>query len=176
MCGINVDSDALVRKYEPLVHSVISKKLSSYLGDDDLVQVGRIAIWKCSKKYDPDKGKFSTYAYKAIYHAMLKELGKRKNEVSLNTPIADDGDTIELQDTIEDLNQSLEGVELKLELEDFMKTLNHRRREILKRKANGQTRREISHALGVSYDLIVKEMKEINRLWTEFHNNVEEDK
>ena len=174
MCGINVDTDALVRKYEALIHSVISKKLPTYLGDEDLIQVGRIALWRCAKRYDPDKGKFSTYAYKAIYHSMLKELSKRKSEVSLNTPI-DDGDETEFQDTIADLRQSLDGAELKFELEDFYKTLTPRRQEVLKLKAKGQTRREIAQALGVSYDLVVKEMKEINNQWKKFHNNVEED-
>lgn len=174
MCGINVDTYALVRKYEALIHSVISKKLPAYLGDEDLVQVGRIALWRCAKRYDPDKGKFSTYAYKAIYHSMLKELSKRKSEVSLNTPIVGD-DEAEFQDTIADLRQSLDGAELKFELEDFYKTLTPRRQEVLKRKANGLTRREIAQALGVSYDLIVKEMKEINNQWKKFHNAIEED-
>ena len=174
MCGINVDADALVRKYENLVHSVIAKKLSDHIGDEDLIQAGRFALWKSAKRYDPDRGKFSTYAYKAIYHAMLKELSKRKNEVSLNVPVAGD-EELELQDTIADLNQSLEGVELKFELEDFMKTLNPRRQDILKRKAKGETRKEIAKALGVSYDLIVKEMKAIKTQWSKFHNNVEEE-
>lgn len=174
MCEINVDTNALVRKYEALIHSVLTKKLPAYVGDEDLVQVGRIALWKSAKRYDPDKGKFSTYAYKAIYHAMLKELSKRKNEASLNAPVAGD-DELEFQDTIADLRQSLEGTELKFELEDFYKTLTPRRQEILRRKANGETRREIAKALVVSYDLIVKEMKEINTQWRKFHNNIEED-
>ena len=174
MCGINVDTDALVRKYEPLIHSVISKKLPAYIGDEDLVQVGRIALWKSAKRYDPDKGKFSTYAYKAIYHHLLKELSKRKTEISLNTTIPGD-EECELQDLIPDLKQSLEGIELRFELEDFYKTLTPRRQEIMKRKAYGQTRKEIAKALSVSYDLIVKETKEINKQWKEFHNNVEEE-
>ena len=37
------------------------------------------------------------------------------------------------------------------------------------------TRKEIAKALSVSYDLIVKETKEINKQWKEFHNNVEEE-
>ena len=174
MCEINVDTNALVRKYEALIHSVLSKKLPTYIGDEDLVQVGRIALWKSAKRYDPNKGKFSTYAYKAIYHSMLKELSKRKSEVSLNAPVAGD-DELEFQDTIADLRQSLEGTELKFELEDFYKTLTPRRQEVLKRKVDGQTRREIAKALGVSYDLIVKEMKEINNQWKKFHNNIEEE-
>lgn len=174
MCGVNVDTDALVRKYENLIHSVIAKKLPDYVGDDDLVQVGRIALWRCAKRYDPDKGKFTTYAYKAIYHHMLKELSKRKSEVSLNTTIVSE-DECELQDLIPDLKQNLDGTELKFELEDFYKTLTPRRQNVLKRKAKGQTRKEIANALGVSYDLIVKEMKEINKQWKEFHHKLEEE-
>lgn len=174
MCGINVDTDALVRKYEPLIHSVIAKKLPAYLGDEDLVQTGRIALWRSAKRYDPDKGKFSTYAYKAIYHQMLKELSKRKTEVSLNAPAVGEEDC-ELQDLIPDLREGLEGTELRFELEDFYATLTPRRQNVMHRKAKGETRKEIAKALGVSYDLIVKEMKEINKQWKEFHNKTEEE-
>lgn len=174
MCGINIDTDALVRKYEPLIHSVIAKKLPAYLGDDDLVQVGRIALWRSAKRYDPDKGKLSTYAYKAIYHQMLKELSKRKTEVSLNIPVIGEEDC-ELQDLIPDLKDGVEGSGLRFELEDFHKTLTPRRQDVMKRKAKGETRKEIAQALGVSYDLIVKEMKEINKQWKAFHNKTEEE-
>lgn len=174
MCGINVDTDALVRKYEPLIHSVISKKLPTYLGDEDLVQVGRIALWRSAKRYDPDKGKFSTYAYKGIYHAMLKELSKRKSEVSLNTPIlGDDGD--ELQDTIPDLKQSIECAELRLELEEFFATLSPRKQDIFKRKADGQTSKEIANKLGTSTNYINQEVRRIGKMWTEFHSRYEEE-
>ena len=174
MCGTNVDTDALVRKYELLIHSVLSKKLPAYVGDEDLIQVGRIALWRCAKRYDPDKGKFSTYAYKAIYHHMLKELSKRKTEVSLNTTIPGD-DECEFQDLIPDLKQSLDGTELRFELEDFYKTLTPRRQEVLRRKANGETRREIAQALGVSYQLIVLEMQKINKQWKAFHEQEENE-
>ena len=174
MCEINVDTNALVRKYEALVHSVLSKKLPSYIGDEDLVQVGRIALWKSAKRYDPNKGKFSTYAYKAIYHAMLKELGKRKDAVSLNTPVAGD-EELEFQDTIADLRQNFDGVELRFELEDFYKTLTPRKQEVLKRIANGETRKEIARDFNVSVDLIDLEMKRIRGLWKRFNHIIEEE-
>ncbi len=173
MCKPNVDANALVRKYEKLIYSVIAKKLPTYIGDDDLAQVGRIELWRCAKKYDPDKGKFSTYAYRAIYHKMLNELKRRKTEVSLNTIVTEE--EVELQELIPDLKQSLEGVELRFELEDFYKTLTPRRQEVLKRKANGQTRKEIAHSMGVSQDIVDREMKNIKNQWKEFHNNVEEE-
>jgi RNA polymerase sigma factor (sigma-70 family) len=144
-----------------------------YLGDEDLLQVGRIALWRCGKRYDPDKGKFSTYAYKAIYHAMLKELGKRKSEVSLNTPVVSEEEW-ELQDLIIDPKQNFEGVELRFELEDFYKTLTPRRREVLRLKAEGHTRKEIANTLGVSDDAIDRDMKKIKNQWKIFHGNLEQ--
>lgn len=174
MCGINVDTDALVRKYEPLIHSVIYKKLPNYIGDDDLVQVGRIALWKSAKRCNPDKGKFSTYAYKVIYHAMLKELGKRKNEISLNTPIIGEEET-EFQDLIPDLKQMVEGVEMRFELSDFYKTLTPRQQSVLSHKASGEPYKEIAAAIGVSYDVVRNEMVLIRRLWKKFCNRTEED-
>ena len=176
MCEINVDTNALVRKYETLVHSVLSKKLPTYIGDEDLVQVGRIALWKSAKRYDPDKGKFSTYAYKAIYHAMLKELSKRKSETSLNAPVAGD-DELEFQDTIADLRQSLDGAELRFELEDFYKTLKPKKQEILRRKANGETYGEIAKAMNISYFDVGNELKSIRKLWNRFQHieNQEEE-
>lgn len=176
MCEINVDTNALVRKYEALIHSVLTKKLPNYIGDEDLVQVGRIALWKSAKRYDPDKGKFSTYAYKAIYHAMLKELSKRKNDVSLNTTVAGD-EELEFQDTIADLRQSLDGAELKFELEDFYKTLKPKKQEILRRKANGETYREIAKAMNISYFDVGNELKSIRKLWNRFQHieNQEEE-
>jgi len=174
MCGINVDTDALVRKYEPLIHSVIAKKLPAYLGDDDLVQMGRIALWRCPQRYDPDKGKFSTYAYKAIYHAMLKELSKRKSEVSLNTPVVGE-EECELQDLIPDLKSSLEGAEIRFELEDFHKTLTPRRQEIMKLKMSGRTRKEIAEHVGTSFEMVKKELQAINKQWRAFHKKMEEE-
>jgi RNA polymerase sigma factor (sigma-70 family) len=105
---------------------------------------------------------------------MLKELGKRKNEVSLNTPVMLE-EECELQDLISDPKQSFDGVELRFELEDFYKTLTPRRQEVLKRKADGQTRKEIAHALGVSEDTIERETKKIKHQWKVFRNNVEEE-
>lgn len=175
MCNKNVNTDALVRKYEPLIHSVITKKLPKYIGDEDLVQVGRIALWKCAKRFDPDKGKFSTYAYKSIWHAMLTELGKRKSEVSLNTIVVDEVEKIEFQDTIADLRQNLDGLDLRFELEDFFKTLTARQKEILTLKCKGNTNRDIKERLSISDYIVCRELKKIKVQWKIYHKSIEDE-
>ena len=174
MCTKNVDTNALVRKYEPLIHSVIAKKLPKYIGDEDLVQVGRIALWKCAKRFDPDKGKFSTYAFKAIYHSMLDELGERKSDVSLNAPVIGE-EELELQDTIADLRQDLNGLDIKFELEDFMKTLTDRQQTILKLKCKGQTKNAIQKILSIGRRTLFSELRRIKTQWKIFHNTIEEE-
>jgi DNA-directed RNA polymerase len=174
MCGINVDTDALVRKYEPLILSVLAKKLPAFIGDDDLIQAGRIALWRSAKRYDPDKGKFSTYAYKVIYHAMLKELGRRKNEVSLNAVVPGE-EECELQDLIPDPKSSLDGAEIRFELEDFYKTLTPRRQEIMKLKISGETRKNIAEHVGISFEMVKKELQAINKQWRAFRKKIEEE-
>ena len=171
---VKVDVNALVHKYERLVYSVLTKKLPAHVGDDDLVQVGRIALWRCAKKYDPDKGKFTTYAYQSIYHSMLRELGKRKATVSLNTPVIGEDD-IELQDTIEDFRQSLDNLDVKFELEEFLETLTERQRAVLKRRAIGESYSEIADHMGISRSLACNEVKAASRLWKRFIENIEED-
>lgn len=169
-----VDVNALVHKYERLVYSVLNKKLPAHVNDDDLVQVGRIALWRCAKKYDPDKGKFTTYAYQSIYHSMLRELGKRKATVSLNMRV-DHEEDIELQDTIEDFRQSLDNLDLRFELEEFLKTLTDRQRIILTKRAIGKTYVEIAEELGIGKSLVGNEVKMAFRLWKKFNEKIEEE-
>jgi len=54
---------------------------------DDLVQIGRIGLYKAIEKYDQSKGKFSTYAVPIIrnhlYNA-LRDAGDIDNTIALN--------------------------------------------------------------------------------------------
>lgn len=40
---------------------------------DELMQAGRIGLWKAIKGFDGSKARFSTYAYHCIYREMCKE-------------------------------------------------------------------------------------------------------
>jgi len=51
----------------------------------DLIDAGRIGLWKAIKKYDPDSNfKVCTFAWRPIRWAIIRELQRRNNCVSLN--------------------------------------------------------------------------------------------
>ena len=71
-------SDALVRKYAPLVkriaHHMVAR-LPSSVQVDDLIQAGMIGLLDSAKRYDADEGiRFETFAAQRIRGAMLDEL------------------------------------------------------------------------------------------------------
>lgn len=66
--------DELIGKCEPLIAS-IADKYKKYCALDDLMQCGRIGLYKAIIKFDSSKGaKFTTYAYWEIKGAILKEI------------------------------------------------------------------------------------------------------
>ncbi len=74
---------------ESAVLSVIGGK-RDHADYDDLVQIGRHALWKAAKKYDKSRSgssSFSTYAFRVIQNAARQELKilnrRRKKDVSL---------------------------------------------------------------------------------------------
>lgn len=56
---------------QQIIHS-----LHIYKNKDEFHQHGLIALWKASKRFDPVKGTFSTYAYHYIKGYLLMELTK----------------------------------------------------------------------------------------------------
>jgi DNA-directed RNA polymerase specialized sigma subunit len=54
-------TDADIRAHEPLVYLVLGRmyrtgQVAQWVEHDDLMQVGRIGLWKALKRYDPAAG------------------------------------------------------------------------------------------------------------------------
>ncbi len=76
---------------------------------DELFQLGRIAIWKADKSFNPDKGATWAGYVRVIFHnevimILRKEKRWRQVRTSLNTLIGED---ITIGDTIEDLTATV---------------------------------------------------------------------
>ena len=73
--GSEQSFNILVNRYYPLIR----KKAYGFLSadNDDLIQEGRIGLWKCISKFDKTSGaNFLTYAKPAIRNAMLDFIRK----------------------------------------------------------------------------------------------------
>ena len=67
--GCRECQDSLVRQHEGLVHYVLRRYVSSELSYEELLQAGRIGLWRAVLGYDVQRGvAFSTYAVVAIRH------------------------------------------------------------------------------------------------------------
>jgi RNA polymerase sigma factor (sigma-70 family) len=67
--------EQLASQYEPMIQQIIHS-LHIYKNKDEFHHHGLIALWKASKRFDPAKGTFSTYAYHYIKGYLLMELTK----------------------------------------------------------------------------------------------------
>lgn len=121
---------------------------------DDLFQNGVLGLIKAAEKYDFNNGKKAKFITYAVFYIdryicgsvngwTSKEIGNNElynSCISLNTPIGEEADGREIEDTIEDVDYGFENIEEKLfisklrnELEDVMQECNTlEQREILK--------------------------------------------
>ncbi|OEH92034.1 sigma-70 family RNA polymerase sigma factor [Bacillus solimangrovi] len=65
--------EILLKQYEPLLRTQM-KKLNLCKDYDFYYQCGCIALWQAYSRYDPTKGRFSTYAFSTVRGMLLSEL------------------------------------------------------------------------------------------------------
>jgi RNA polymerase sigma factor (sigma-70 family) len=65
--GCRVCLEALMRRHEGLVHTILRRQARGGVAYEDLLQAGRIGLWQAILHFDPWRGvAFSTYAWVAI--------------------------------------------------------------------------------------------------------------
>ncbi|WP_042354135.1 sigma-70 family RNA polymerase sigma factor [Bacillus rubiinfantis] len=65
--------EQLVEQYEPMIHHLINS-LHIYKNKEEFFQDGLIALWEAKERFDPKKGKFSSYAYSYMKGRLLTSL------------------------------------------------------------------------------------------------------
>jgi RNA polymerase sigma factor (sigma-70 family) len=77
--GCRTCLDILLEWHERLVHYVVRNQIWGGVPEDDLLQEGRIALWRAIERYDPKRGAaFSTYASVAIAHQVWQATKKER--------------------------------------------------------------------------------------------------
>jgi RNA polymerase sigma factor (sigma-70 family) len=69
--------DQLATQYEKMIHSIIHS-LHIYKQQEEYYQTGLIGLWEASKKFDPSKGSFTSFAFCHIKGKILNELTKNR--------------------------------------------------------------------------------------------------
>jgi len=79
--GDRASLNALMRQHERLVHAVVRKQWSGGWRYAEVVQEGRLGLWRAILKYDPGRGTaFSTYAWPAIARQVWAAVQRRQRQ------------------------------------------------------------------------------------------------
>lgn len=134
------------------------------LDEDDLIQYGRIGLYRACKSFDSSKGKsMRNYAIQSIIWMINDELTKDslnnidnkslilldKNSLDLIVS-SDNGEELSLNDVIGELDSGYNDVEVENLIESIRGTVSDRLIDIVKLKYDGYTFVEIGKAIGVS--------------------------
>jgi RNA polymerase sigma factor (sigma-70 family) len=66
-----------------MIHKIINS-LHIYKNQDEFYQHSLIALWEASRRFDPQKGSFTNYAYTYIRGFLLMELNKIYKDIQRN--------------------------------------------------------------------------------------------
>lgn len=176
--GYNRALDKLIENNIGIIKKIAIKYngINRELELDDLIQEGVLGIIAAANKYDfnnEKKAKFITFAvfyidrylHSCVNGGSTRQIGNNKlysSCTSLNIPIGEEGEEIELEDFIKDIDYGFENVEEKIyiqnlrkELEEVMNQYNTlEQRQILKFRYGWNSKRmtlnEISEIVCVS--------------------------
>lgn len=150
-----MDKKKLAEDNHKLIHYFLKKYNLKYEDWYDIVAIGYM---QAVKIYDEDKGQFSPLAIACMKNQYAMERGKMYNNtekaftesISGNTPTFTDtdGNSVSIFDMIPAEDSHLDGIDLKLALEEFLKKTTYQRREVLLMRAQGYTTTEIADKLG----------------------------
>lgn len=109
-----------IEKYEKLIHKKVQYYYKNFpilnIEYDELYSIAIETLVVSARKFNKDKGfSFSSYAIKSIENKILKEIRKKTNqikyissEISLNSTININSNTIDFSDIVEDSKINLE--------------------------------------------------------------------
>jgi len=79
--GCRACQDALLRRHEGLIHCILHRQATGGLAYAELVQEGRIALWRAVLGFDPGRGvAFSTYAGTAIERRLWQAVARTRRQ------------------------------------------------------------------------------------------------
>ncbi len=147
----NIDKQFEEKWNSPDVQNIMNKVSNRYrrnIDHDDIESIKMDTLWKCIKKYDMSKSKFTSYVYQQITFAFKNKVKKKRNEY--NT------DTLEKEDT---------NTRMKMEVTDIITGLDEEDSKILtQRFYDNMTMKEIGKRNGYSRETARRRLKNAIKL------------
>ena len=178
------DPDRTIKENERLIYYILINKLNrdDLVHDEDIVQCGRIGIYKAWKSYDPTKAAWLSYMARCVTNEIFMEFRRRRNPKNkfydscdrLNRVIDDGkGGTCELQDLLIVDDNSFESVisDHEAKWNEIYNSLSLREQNIIYWLDLNYSQSDIGEMLGLSQSyasrLIKKLKNKIQQKWKE---------
>ncbi len=162
--------DELIIENMKLVYYLISKYYPTFIGDEDLQQVGMLGLCKAANTWNEEKSKFSTYASKCILNEINFEFKRRKKHngvLSLDKELGvEDG----AMKTFGDLIVGEDDVGF-VDYKGFLATLSDRQKDVLELSERGFDTDDIADMLDVSTQSVNASKRQIKLKWRKYNGD-----
>lgn len=161
----NTEIEKLISENEGLINAVIKKYFPEYINDEDIYQIGMIALWKAINMCEKGGKSLTSYAVKEIKHNILDEIKKKK---SLKRSLPKGVELIELDKLFDDFKlkelfgKDEEGYE-EVEIRNLLQTKDKLTKDVLNLMSLGYETNEIATILKTSKSLVLEIYKEIGK-------------
>lgn len=146
-----------------LVYSLVSKEYPTYTHDEDIIQCGMLGLCKSAEKWNEEKGKFSTFAWKCIrneINAEFRRRSKQKGVLSLDYEVdGEDGERTSFGDFVVG-EEDVAYVDVEFDSD----SLTNRENQIFGLYKQGLTPDEIVKIVGCPKQCVWKTMRKIRIL------------
>ena len=186
--GDEVSRNKLIEHNLRLVAHIVKKFETNGENTDDLISIGTIGLIKGVDSYNKDKNiQLTTYIAKCIQNEILMYFRSIKGEniknISLNDSIGHDKDGNEIslmeviKDNTEDFANSLQLKDDMLLVNDYLKLLTRREKEIIAKRyglmnRKEQTQKDIANEMHISRSYVSRiEKRALTKILKEFIKN-----
>jgi RNA polymerase sporulation-specific sigma factor len=167
--------DELVLKNKRLAYHISKNMHTNFDEKPDVQQIGLLGLIKAAKTFDDSQNiTFGTYGSRCIYNEIFMYFRgekKRKNDVSINTPIGTDGEgnEITLMDVISDPNADFEERVaqfdiLKRAILLVLNALEGRERQVILYRMADMKQHEIAKIMGISRSYVSRFEKKAHKI------------
>ena len=162
-----MNKNRLIEEHLGLVYHMIHTYYPGFIGDEDLVAEGFLALCNAAKVYDESKGKFSTYACTVIlnqFRTYFRTKMKQIPTTSLDYEVKDsDGHNTTRHELIAD-DDSFKPFDM-VEREMFVDDLSDIEQTVVDLILDGCTQSEVAEKLGMSQPTVYRLLRKIKRQW-----------
>lgn len=149
-------SNNLLSQWQGLVYNIVNRfrentfKYKTQIDWDEMVQVGMIALWKCTQSYDESKGSFKNYAITAIKNAIVRQYTRFDKLIEQHNSLEEYNDSYDFNEL--DIDISLVSNKVKQIISKL--NIRDKSKQILLLRLEGKSYGEIAKELGITYQAV----------------------